>query len=281
MEGYKVCGRMADKLTSKGYGYRDGKCLILAWEEALFLAERGTEGFSFNTIFESASSMPDFDIRFFVYRDLRARGYVINIQDDYYDARKSVHMPVYPVSDMDYFCFDSLVQKELPLILAIVDGDGDITYYMVKESEPKGSCSDNVKVSQYKIAGKRVFMLKNVDTKSFGKKEEKFVHLSNLEAKYLANADVNVDKNVYEVYRDLRERKLVVKSGFKYGTHFRVYEKTINEHSKYLVHVVSEREELQKLSRAVRVAHGVRKELLLARNLKDRIRYLAVSWIRP
>ena len=281
MEGYKLCGRVADKLTSKGYGRRDGPCLILAWEEALFLAEKNTEGFDFKKIFESATEIDNFDILFFVYRDLKARGYVISIRDGYYDARKSVHMPVYPVSDMDFFYFDSLVQKELPLLLAIVDGDGDITYYMIKKAEPEGSCSDHVKIQQYKIAGKRVFMLKSQDTKSFGKKEDKFVHFSNLEAKYLAGADVNVDKNVYEVYRDLRNRGLVVKSGFKYGTHFRVYEKTVNEHSRYLVHVVSEREELQKLSRAVRVAHGVRKELLLARTVNGKIKYLAVSWIRP
>ena len=40
-------------------------------------------------------------------------------------------------------------------------------------------------------------------------------------------------------YADLRSRKLVVKTGFKYGTHFRVYKgDPSSHHSEYLVHAV-------------------------------------------
>ena len=79
----------------------------------------------------------------------------------------------------------------------------------------------------------------------------------------------------YQVYRDLRERGLVVRSGLKYGTHFRVYERGVRpkrgarepwEHAKFLVHGVSEGEKysLVELSRFVRLSHSVKKRLWLA-----------------
>jgi tRNA-intron endonuclease len=72
----------------------------------------------------------------------------------------------------------------------------------------------------------------------------------------------------YRVYKDLRERGYIVKTGFKFGAHFRVYERgeSIKEHSRYLVHAVKESETMAfpELSRAVRLAHGVRKTMIFA-----------------
>ncbi len=71
----------------------------------------------------------------------------------------------------------------------------------------------------------------------------------------------------YRVYKDLRSRGLVVKTGLKYGSHFRVYERGEtpgSSHSPYLVHAISENTELtpQEIARAVRLAHGVRKKMI-------------------
>lgn len=73
----------------------------------------------------------------------------------------------------------------------------------------------------------------------------------------------------YRVYKDLRSRGLVVKTGLKYGSHFRVYErgeKPGSDHAPYLVHAISENAELTPpdLARAVRLAHGVRKKMIFA-----------------
>ncbi len=72
----------------------------------------------------------------------------------------------------------------------------------------------------------------------------------------------------YAVYKDLRERGYVVRTGFKYGTHFRVYDRGEfpGEHSKYLVHVVTETQRLSfnELARAVRLAQGVKKGMVFA-----------------
>ncbi len=79
----------------------------------------------------------------------------------------------------------------------------------------------------------------------------------------------------YVVYRDLRSRGLVVKTGFKFGCDFRVYQrgvgvkrgpKTASEHTKWIVFAVPEDYNcsFQELSRAVRLAHSIRARMLWA-----------------
>lgn len=73
----------------------------------------------------------------------------------------------------------------------------------------------------------------------------------------------------YAVYSDLRSRGYVVKTGLKFGAHFRVYErgdKPGETHSKYIVHAIPEGIKFTptELARAVRLAHSVRKSMLFA-----------------
>jgi len=73
----------------------------------------------------------------------------------------------------------------------------------------------------------------------------------------------------YSVYADLRSRGYIIKTGLKFGAHFRVYErgeKPGEAHSKFLVHAVPEGIKLTptELARAVRLAHSVRKAILWA-----------------
>ncbi|MBM4240157.1 MAG: tRNA-intron lyase [Euryarchaeota archaeon] len=91
----------------------------------------------------------------------------------------------------------------------------------------------------------------------------------------------------YCVFKDLRNRGYIVKTGFKYGSEFRLYERgdTPGEgHSKYLVKVVSENDEIHAsdLSSYVRVAHGVNKKLIMAVvDEEGDITYYTVEWMRP
>lgn len=73
----------------------------------------------------------------------------------------------------------------------------------------------------------------------------------------------------YTVYSDLRSRGYVIKTGLKFGAHFRVYErgdKPGETHSKYIVHAIPEGSKFTptELARAVRLAHSVRKSMLFA-----------------
>jgi len=91
----------------------------------------------------------------------------------------------------------------------------------------------------------------------------------------------------YLVFSDLRNRGYIVKTGFKYGSEFRLYErgKSPGEgHSDYLVKVVPEDYEIPvaDFSSYVRVAHGVNKKLLFAIvDEENDITYYNVEWTRP
>jgi len=79
----------------------------------------------------------------------------------------------------------------------------------------------------------------------------------------------------YIVYSDLRNKGYLVKTGFKFGAHFRVYEKGVKikrgpkapfEHTKFVVHAVPEEAafSLPEMSRAVRLAHNIRATFIWA-----------------
>ncbi len=86
-------------------------------------------------------------------------------------------------------------------------------------------------------------------------------------------------------YRDLRARQIVVKTGFKYGAHFRAYPRNPEHaHARYLIQAVPEshRARWPTVAGGVRVAQGVRKEFLMAGvGAQDRVRFLSLERIRP
>lgn len=104
------------------------------------------------------------------------------------------------------------------------------------------------------------------------------------------------DKRIHEkytVYKDLRERGLVVKTGFKFGCDFRVYQRGVGvkkgpkghgEHTKWIVFTVPEDYtcSFAELSRAVRLAHSIRARMLWAilDNEAD-VTYLEVVRTKP
>ena len=91
----------------------------------------------------------------------------------------------------------------------------------------------------------------------------------------------------YIVYRDLKDRGYVIKTGFKYGSDFRLYDRGRSPgkgHSDFLVKIVYENYDISALDFAsyVRVSHGVNKKLLLAIVDDDLdITYYDVEWTRP
>jgi len=80
-------------------------------------------------------------------------------------------------------------------------------------------------------------------------------------------------KQLYDVYEDWRLRGYVVKTGFKFGAHFRIYfpgASPVREdkwiHSKHVLHVFPKDQKMliSEWARAVRVAHSVKKTFLLS-----------------
>lgn len=95
------------------------------------------------------------------------------------------------------------------------------------------------------------------------------------------------------VYSDLRDRGFLVKTGFKFGTDFRVYERGVKlkkgpkamfEHTKWVVHAIPEEFSCSfpELSRAVRLAQNIRSEMIWAIvDSENDVTYYSIKRITP
>ncbi len=210
------------------------------------------------------------------------------------------------------------VRREMAL--AIVDEESDITYYGVKFQRMRGGMRPlgvAMKKGVATLLADRVViwdeeLSKHLHEQAFygNMLDEKRLQISLVEAAYLmqkhgleildtkTNQPLNIEgfvaqartiEPVFEgklkIYQDLRDRGLVAKTGFKFGSHFRVYERieSINKipHSLYLVDYIANDHvfNLPDLSRSVRLANSVRKEMVFAFE-SEGIQYFSLGRIK-
>ncbi len=111
--------------------------------------------------------------------------------------------------------------------------------------------------------------------------------------KYCSEIDPRFHER-YTVYKDLRERGLPTRTGFKFGCDFRVYnrgvkplkrgQKQAHEHTKWIVFAVPKKFVFgfQEMSRAVRLAHNIRANMLWAVvDEENKVRYFSVTFFKP
>jgi tRNA-intron endonuclease len=210
------------------------------------------------------------------------------------------------------------MRKEL--VIAVVDEESDITFYGVKLRTMKGEMNENIPGQgiEATFLEDRV-MVWDADASAvlhkhffYGKPlDEVRLQLSLVEAAYLQEKNVldlmdssgdnlltsmeftdsaiNLERDFQEklsIYRDLRDSGMVAKTGYKFGTHYRVYKKIDRldtmMHSQFLVHVVNIEHvfNLPQLSRAIRLAHSVRKQMVFAWRGGEKIMYLEIGRIK-
>ena len=208
------------------------------------------------------------------------------------------------------------IGRRKDLLYGVVDEEGDVTYYKLHVKDPAGRVfptdvrghADGVLVSD------RVFVFDQAqsgflhDYGFFGKLINGIYQLSLVEACYLIGKGKLTVKDMggkvldydalseygsdeqdgfedrLKVYTDLRERGLVIKAGFKFGTHFRVYQDDPDScHARFLVHAIPY--EMTKMwpdiSRTVRLSGGVKKEILFAMVRGNSVQYLEFEWYKP
>ncbi len=206
------------------------------------------------------------------------------------------------------------VRKQL--MLCVVDEESDITFYRVTKAAPKGELVVGGGESRVEAIFLRDRAIVHdpqgakdlYESGFYGKMLGDSLHLSLLETVYLLKRGVMVVRRAQtgramglkallreakriqpdfdlrlRVYEDLKERGIIVKTGFKYGSHFRGYEgDPEGHHAKYLIHALPQdfRGMWPEISRAVRLAHGVRKEILLGRTGPS-VEYVRIQRIRP
>jgi len=207
-------------------------------------------------------------------------------------------------------------QMRKRLMLAIVDEESDITFYEARDKSLSGKMGEEPAGGMATLLEDRVVLWDPEASRRlhecgfYGKPVGERLQLSLVESAYLMEKGLVelVDRSgvaldleglkerariiesdfdlKYRIYRDLRDRKMVVKTGFKFGTHFRVYKYVGGPdkvpHSEYLVHTVPADHVFMPpvLSRAVRLAHSVRKEMVFAYP-DDSARYLEIRRLRP
>lgn len=335
--------KMASQIYNKGYfgDPQPGGGLSLNLIEGTHLASsgririmKGGRLLPLEHVVRAATmSYPQFEIKFLVYRDMRHRGYVVKEGVPPVDFRvlprggtpRKALSKFWVVAASERSVFDveqllsllkdvSRVRKTL--LLAIVDEEGDLTYYNVKRVNPKGRLREmEVSGVEGLLTEDRVLVLDAAHADAlyskgfYGKPLDGAVQLSLLESIYLAEkggirikdarrgrvvslqrllshtAKIQPDFELrLKIYKDLRSKGILVKTGFKYGSHFRAYEGDPERtHARYLVHAVPEgyRSMWAEISRAVRLAHGVKKEILLARPKEEGAEYVRLGRMRP
>src|SRR5438094_805499 len=202
------------------------------------------------------------------------------------------------------------------LLLGLVDEESDLTYYSVREAHPRGHQSAPLRKTNVVVhfLGDRAVVIDEVEARTlhdagfFGKMVGRRLQLSLLETAYLLKAglvevrNADTDRPIrlprlikeakaiqpdfelrLQAYEDLTGRGVISKTGFKYGSHFRAYEgDPETHHAKYLVHVVpnGHRGAWPEISRAVRLAHGVKKQILFG-EVGEGVRYVKLERVRP
>ncbi len=244
--------------------------------EALYLVDvrnasvlQGKSQLSFNDIAGAFWKNSKFMAKYLTYKDWRDRGLIIKTPESEYMRPNSTPVKEYPSS-------------KISLPRCLLTG----TFFM----------ADLVTVANQAEEAKEIY-----ESLWFGQygsyKAPDRGHLNKLdiyESLFLAEHSVlnitNITKGalkrelakkhdyfplLYSVYCDWRENGYVVKTGFKFGTHFRIYFpgarpfKANNSdwvHSKHVIHVFPRNSRLliSEWARAIRVAHSVRKTFILA-----------------
>ena len=320
---------LVNRLYSKsGFGKLDKKGnLLLHPIEATYLLENRKiklEGKDFQSFFQHCIKIyPRFEIRYLAFRDLRKRGYIVKILDnkpfDFKIKGKQLENQYIVVnSEREEFSIKKILDfldETNNFFVAVVDEEGDITYYSFSEADLKGNIQKNIfNKAQGILLGDRVIVFEKncakelLEKEFFGKPFSEGIQLSFVEAAYLlekkiveiidprrkkkitVNELIDLAKKVQpdikerlRVYMDLKEKNLIVKTGFKFGTHFRAYKNDPDmHHAEYLVEIVDNdfTNTWTFLSRIIRLAHSVKKNMVFAVVNDKYLRYISGSWLR-
>lgn len=295
--------KLASRLHNRGFTGvpQPGGGLALTPAEAAYWAERGA--------LEPPGGLAELLARFpgtlpalAVYRDLKERGLVVKPDGDAFrlfdrdsDPQGAASARVVVREERSPLVVAALADAEPRvgrLQLAVVDGDGDVTHYGVAREKWDGGGFATPGGAWRGANHGALVRLTDGDPAplalaGYGRAAAEEYWLTPLEARYLVDrgllalggevvVEPAVEPVLYDCYRALRDLGYRLGTGFKFGTHFRVYRRD-DAHAAWLVLLPPAELAWSALARAVRVAHGVRKMLVL--RLPDD--WLRLSWLRP
>lgn len=265
-----------DSLRKTHFGTLSEKKLVLDPEEALYLMDvrnaRCTDAsgkeLSFNDLAERFTG-PKFLARYLTFKDWRERGLIIRRVEEAKGSYKRNPTKKYPSKEFTvpkyeldglFFPDDRLSIIDDPAIGHELYEKYWLGQYGSYKAEERGRL---LKFDPFET----LFMVEHSGLKLRGYDKERLREALAEEADF---------KSMYEVYEDWRLRGFILKTGFKFGTHFRIYfpgaapakkgETKEWAHSKHVIHVFprTKRMIIAEWARAIRVAHSVRKTFILA-----------------
>lgn len=200
-------------------------------------------------------------------------------------------------------------------LTGLVDEEGDVTYYKITTIDLNGKTPKTTLEIPKSTSYNNKVIIENDSSKQlheqgfYGNLEDDRLNISILEALYLSEINalkvengfnskeltsqqilgkgVNTQDDFklrYDIYKDLRSKDLVPKTGFKYGAVFRAYEGDPDEHhAEYIVQPIKDDYlcSWYEISRAVRVAHSVKKKFLFGIKRNEEIKYVKINRVTP
>ncbi|MEM0155366.1 MAG: tRNA-intron lyase [Thermoplasmataceae archaeon] len=226
----------------------------------------------------------DFDL-FRAYLYLKSKGMIVRKDSDRLLIRrksgKAPSVSVHVKNESSRITFRELVCTA-PTLYLTIDDEGDITLFRTSLADPVGEVAMTWPGAEEIFEAGGRFYLNNPAERTwlgsgFGEKRI----LTDMEARFILKQGKNDIpgslETAYVVYEDLVKRNLIVKTGFKYGANFRAYRKSMSDHAEFLIHVIEDSDQWYKISRAVRISHGVRKSMIFAGIGDGKVQYVMVS----
>lgn len=266
-----------DVLASRNIGMEIDGELQLTIEEALYLMDVGNaectakgKEITFNEIARKFWKSGKFAAKYFTYKDWRDRGLKIRAPDSAYLEPDKVSVKEYTSSVLHlpgYNVHGVFFKSDLLTIVDEPERGKELYEKLWFGQYGSYKASDRGRLNKLDIY-ETLFLI-----------EHGLLELDNISKKELLRYAVSRRRDfpkLYEVYKDWREKGYVIKTGFKFGTHFRVYfpgaRPVVNKeskdwvHSKHVIHVFPKDSTLliSEWARAIRVAHSVRKTFILA-----------------
>ncbi len=271
----------AEKLTRDFFGDRKKNKVFLLPEEAMYLMmfrrasvldKKGRE-IDFNTLARNfIENEPRLFIRYNAYRDWRDRGLVIrrfneNVQGKHskktYKKYPSQKFKPHKLRAKVYWYPDSLFS-----VLDNEEAGREIfeKYWLGQYGVYKQERGRQSKLDFFET----IFLAKHFGVQIVNNETGKKMTYEQVLEEVVKKREYA--KQLYEIYEDWRTKAYVVKTGFKFGSHFRIYfpgASPVKEdkwiHSRHVLHVFPKEQKLliSEWSRAVRVAHGVKKTFIL------------------
>jgi tRNA-intron endonuclease len=221
------------------------------------------------------------------------------------------------LSERDLIDFETLIHETLASsrmrkqhVLAVVDDESELTYYEIKVQDlPDAGDKPDIGPLEGVLVGRSVLVHTALPSErtaaGFGMNlDAERMILAPLEILFLMangmltlrDGEETVDESRYfalaaaadvelgekaDVFRDLRHRGYIPKTGYKFGHHFRVYSGQ-KVHSEMLVHAIAggTRLPMSSISRSVRLAHSVKKKMLFGHQHTTGIQYVEFARIK-